>query len=274
MEEDFNSHRKSNLIFLFLLAISLFFMTARFSDYVNGTKKFLFYLMSPTPEASTFVINSSQRFSGNIKELVKAHQENIILHKKLEQYARFNDEYMRSRDENARLRNLFNFAPTLKKKTIAARVISREPNSWFQWVVIDKGSKDGISIDSPVLMWSKNSFCVLGRIGEVFSNYSKVILITNALSAMPAMLGSNGKDGLLEGQNNLYLKLNYLMKEDDIKIGENIYTSSLSSVFPSHILIGNIREMAVSDDERFRSVFVKTVADLNNLREVVVMISE
>jgi rod shape-determining protein MreC len=249
-------------------------MTARFSDYVNGTKKFLFYLISPTPEASTYVINASQRFSGNIKELVKAHQENIVLHKRLEQYAKFEDEYLSSREENIRLRNLFNFTPMLKKKTIAARVISREPNSWFQWVVIDKGTNNGIYIDAPVLVWAKNSFCVLGRIGEIYKNYAKVILITNALSALPAMIGSTGKDGLLEGQNNLYIKLNYLMKEDDIKIGESIYTSQLSSVFPPNILIGRVREIAPSDDERFRSVYIKTDADFNNLREVVVLISE
>lgn len=274
MEEDFYSHRRSNLIFLFLLTTSVFFMTARLSDYVTGFKNFLFYLVSPTPVTSSKVINSSQRFSRNIKELVNARQENILLRNKIEQYARLENEYMRSKEENSRLRAIFKFLPTLSKKTIVGNVIGREPNSWFQWVMMDKGSSDGIVIDEPVLVWSNNRFCVLGRIGEVHKNHSKVILITNALSALPAMIDKTGQDGLLEGQNSNLIRLNYLIKGSDTKIGDMLVTSPLSSVFPPNILIGQIIETATSDDERFKSVLINPCVELNNIKEVVVLVQE
>ncbi|MCB4792656.1 MAG: rod shape-determining protein MreC [Elusimicrobia bacterium] len=249
-------------------------MTTRLNDYVIGFKNFLFYLISPTPIASSKVINSSQRFSKNIKELVKAHQENINLKKKLEKYARLENEYVHFKEENTRLRNIFEFLPILSKKAVVATVVSREPNSWFQWVIIGKGKNDGLVIDAPVLAWEKNNSYVLGRVGEVFKNYSKVILVTNAFSALPAMTGISGHEGLIEGQNNSLVKLNYLMKENDIKVGDKVVTSPLSSVFPPNILIGRMAEIAPSDDERFKSVFVEPGADINNLKEVIVLIPE
>lgn len=274
MEEGLYPHRKPNLIFIFLLAISVLFMTTRFNEYVIGFKNFLFYLISPTPITSSKVINSSQRFSRNIKELVKAHQENIVLKKKLEQYARLENEFTHFKEENTRLRNIFNFLPTLSRKTVVATVVSRESNSWFQWVIIDKGKNSGIEIDAPVLAWENNSSCVLGRISEVFKDYSKVILVTNALSALPAMTEHSGHEGLLEGQNTNLVKLNYLIKENEIKIGDRIVTSPLSSVFPPNVLIGRIVEITPLDDDRFKSVLVDPAADMDNLKEVIVLIAD
>ena len=271
MEEDFFSHRQSNLVFLFLVAVNIFLLTAHLSGFVRGFKNFFFYILAPAPQSAARVMQVEQGVVGNLQEIVNVHQENVALRKLVEQYALMQNEYERAREENLRLRSLVNFPVPPKNRSIVARVITREPSSWFQWVIIDKGKADGILADAPVLTWVDNAPAVLGRVGEVSQHSAKVVLITNVLSALPSMVKASGEDGLLEGQNGLKLKLNYLLPEGKVAIGDEITTSALSSVFPSGILIGKVQDINTKENEQFHSAIVKAAVNFNTLREVVVL---
>ena len=53
-----------------------------------------------------------------------------------------------------------------------------------------------------------------------------------------------------------------------------MFTSPLSSVFPSGILIGKIEDISEEKDESFKSVSIKPAINLNALREIVVLTPE
>ncbi|MFH1368605.1 MAG: rod shape-determining protein MreC [Elusimicrobiota bacterium] len=268
------SRRNSVFAFLLLTALSVFLLTARLNEYVLNLKSFLFYVFIPSPQAATRTIQVTQKLFGNIGEIVHVHQENITLRKELERFVQLENEWKRASDENLRLRELVNFPRFSRFTQVKAKVISREPDDWFQSVIIDKGKASGLYIDAPVLALTKNRPVVLGRIGEAYGNSSKVVLITNILSAIPAMISSTGNDGLLEGQDSPRLTLNYLLPDRRYNIGDEVVTSPLSSVFPSGILIGRISDTNDSGEESFKSVVIKPAINLNNLREVVILIPE
>ncbi|MBN1622272.1 MAG: rod shape-determining protein MreC [Endomicrobiales bacterium] len=274
MNEEFHPHRKTNLIFVFLLTFSIFLLTARLGSYVKIIKNFLFYVIIPTPRFAANVYQASHNLSSNIKGIVKAHQENQKLREMLEYYRLLEDEWAQIQEENIRLKNVFNLSQFKNKKIVVAKVVSREPGSWFQWIIIDKGKEDQLFIDAPVLTWQDKKLCALGRIGEVFNESSKVILITNALSALPVLIEPVREDGLLEGQNAFRLRANYLTPKKKFALGNKVVTSPLSSVFPPGIMIGSIVDFAESEDERFSSVEVESIVNFNNLREVIVLIPE
>jgi rod shape-determining protein MreC len=197
-----------------------------------------------------------------------------MLHKQLERYVQLDSEWMKEKEENARLREILGFEKPQKNKTIVARIVSREPGSWFQWVIIDKGASEGLSVDVPILMIKDGMMCVVGRVGETFDHSSKVILLTNALFAIPGMLSSTKGDGLVEGQNNPYLKMNYLLSREKLERGEIVVTSPLSSVVPEDIAIGRIKSVEPQTDETFSSAIVEPLIDLGSLREVIALLPE
>lgn len=271
MEEDLFTRRRANFAFLLLLAVNLFFLTAHLSDFVHGLKNFISYVLFPSQKAANLVVHSSQGLSRNIKDIVRIHQENLELRKELEKYTFLDREYQQARSENERLRQIVGFTPSPKLRDIAARVVSREPGSWFQWVTINKGAADGLTVDSPVLAWANGRPAVLGRVGEVFDHSSKVVLLTNTLSAVPAKIGAGQEDGLIEGQNGPRLIAGYLSRDSAVAIGDEFLTSPLSTVFPPGILIGQVQDIITSPDDDFRSAVVKTAVNLNELREVMIL---
>ncbi len=274
MEEEIVSHRKANYAFLLLFTINIFLLTANLTNYICTIKNFIYYVLFPSSNAASCIVDSAGKFSSNVREIVRVHQENLELKEAIKRYSFLEAESQRAKEENLRLRSLVGFPAVKQTKFIVAHIISREPGSWFQWITIDRGQKDGVFLDAPVLAWAGDKPSVLGRVGEVFAGSAKVVLITNLLSAIPGEIKLLNEDGLVEGQNGHMLKINYLVSDTKVRIGDEVVTSPLSSVFPAGIAIGKVTDFARVDNEAFHSAVVKPAANFNNLREVIIVIPE
>jgi rod shape-determining protein MreC len=272
MHEDFVAYRKPLLTFLFLLSVNVFFLTGNLTEYVRTIKNYFFYIISPTPFAASRLVITGQKFSDNVAEIVKVHQENLMLKRSLEKYVNLENEAKQAKTENERLLKLVNFPSPKQTRSVPARVITRVPGDWFEWIAIDRGRQDGIFPNAPVFAWMDDQMAVIGRIGEAANNSSKVVLLTSLLSSFPVTVKSLDEDGLLEGQNGPLLEINYLLPDTKITVGDEITTSSLSSVFPSGIIVGHVVDIRKMQNQKFRTVTVKPFANLNRLREVIVLV--
>lgn len=274
MEEEIASRRQANYAFLLLFTINIFLLTANLSAYVRTIKNFVYYMLYPSNFAAMRIVESTNKFSSSIKEIVNIHQENLALKEAIQKLAFLEPEWLSANAENLRLRSIVGFSAARRTRTVIAHIISREPSSWFQWITIDKGLNHGIYLNAPVLAWSEGRPAVMGRVEEVFVNSAKVVLITNVLSALPGEIKGLDEDGLVEGQNSHRLRINYLVPETKVKIGDEIVTSPLSSVFPPGVIVGKVSDFASSDNEAFRSAVIKPAVNFNNLREAIVVIKD
>jgi rod shape-determining protein MreC len=274
MEDLLHTRHASNLSFVFLLSLTIFLLSAHLTGYVHLFKNFVYYIFSPSPITASKVVLSSKNIGGNIREIVQSHQENIALRKTLQDYEKLDSEYHSALDENARLRSLVNFPAPPGTRPVVARVSGREPESWFQSIIIDRGAGAGITVDAPVLAWKGTKPVVLGRVGDVHKDSSEIVLLTNPLFSSPAQIRSSAEDGLMEGQNSPYLKMSYLLLEGKAAIGDEVVTSPLSSVFPQGLAIGTIRDILPSANEPFKTAIIEPAVNVNSLREVVVLIEK
>ena len=86
-------------------------------------------------------------------------------------------------DENSRLARLLELKENRWPKAVAARVIGRDPQRWFQEIVINKGRQEGLRLDQPVIALAGNREALIGRVIEVGPQIAKVMLIHDSLSA-------------------------------------------------------------------------------------------
>lgn len=271
MDEELISSRRTTITFVVLLLVTLILLTAHLSGYVRTFKSFLFYVISPVPETASRAIDAGRNAGKEIADIVKVHQENLALRRMLQRYAFLEDDSRRLRKENERLRGLAAFPAQAGYLSIVARVTLREPGSWFQSVMINKGANSGISVDDPVLVWSRERPVVVGRVNEVYRDSAKIALITNAMSAIPVEMAGIGEDGLMEGQNGPVLRINYILPEGTIAIGDEVVTSPLSSVFPPGMLVGKVQALFEADDQNMGAAAVRPAANFNSLREVLIL---
>jgi len=176
--------------------------------------------------------------------------------------------------ENEQAQNRYeriqNFRNNQNYASIVANVIGRDPSNWNASLIINKGHNEGIEVGQPVV----SQLGVVGRIFEVGENTSKVILLSDPTFAVAAVVQRSRENGLLTGTLQGVLHLQYLTDNADVKVGDTIVTSRLSTAFPEGILIGQITDVQASVNSHTVECLVDPAVDLSELEEVIVIKNE
>lgn len=158
-------------------------------------------------------------------------------------------------------------APTLAQNTRAleARVIGFPPEGESQSVTINSGARNGIHRDDGVV----NADGVVGRIAEVTPFVSKVVLISDFTSSIPAMIAGGRWWGIAKG-NLTSVRMEYISQDARVRVGDHVITGEARS-FHSGALIGTIERIERSDTGLYQTATVRPATDLNSLDRVVVI---
>jgi len=151
--------------------------------------------------------------------------------------------------------------------TALASVIGRDPSNWNASLILDKGSEDGIKIGMPVL----SPLGVAGRIVEAGRTTSKAALVSDPNFSVAAVVERSRESGLLTGTLQGICRLQYLTEKADVKVGDRVVTSKLSSVFPEGLLIGYITDVQASANSNTVECLVDPAVDLSQLEEAVII---
>jgi rod shape-determining protein MreC len=152
---------------------------------------------------------------------------------------------------------------------IAATVIGYDPELTMRVVTIDRGAKDGIRRDDGVVSGAG----VVGRIVEVSPLSSKVLLVTDATSKLPAVV-QHGRWWAIAVGTSTRVKLSYVSQDAKLKVGDRVVTGEGRS-FHAGVLIGRIKQLApVSAGALDQSAIVEPATDLTGLSRVVVLPSK
>lgn len=170
---------------------------------------------------------------------------------------------------NQRLRELLDFREAIKLPALPAQVIAEDASSWFRTVVIDKGSEDGLREGLPVVVAAG----VVGRTLEVSSYQSRVLLITDASSAVAVLVQSTRSRGVCRGEGDI-LSLDYLLRREDIREGDQVITSGTGGIYPKGLPVGRVVEVRRGDFGLFQAVRVEPAVDFSRLEEVLVLLRE
>ena len=168
--------------------------------------------------------------------------------------------------ENSQLREELRYRNQVLRefKPISAEVVARGLDSWFDTVTIDKGWKDGIEEDMPVI----NTRGLVGRVVETSDHLSKVMLLINQNSNVSAVVFETQDKGIVQGRGLSNLLLKYIPHGSVVIRNMKIYTSGISLVFPRGILIGNISKVVKKKYEHIQYIEVKPAVDFAKLDRV------
>lgn len=194
------------------------------------------------------------------------YDANAALQADVQRLTRERDALVEMAAENRRLAALLDFRAALSASTQGARVIGRDPSRWYQSITIDRGSQDAAVVDMGVSVPRG----VVGTVVKVFPSASVVLLITDRQSAVPAITQRTREQGILEGTVAGRLRLKYLPPSSDIREGDVILTSGLTTSFPKGLMVGTVTRVERVEGALYPEVEVLPSADLAAIEEVLV----
>ena len=201
--------------------------------------------------------------------LVGARSENEQLQATVRRLSLLNSSYKEVEQENIRLRHLIALRENIDSSSISARVVARAPTFLSNVIYIDRGSKDGIRVNAPVL----SSEGIIGRTVIVSDYQSQVQLISNEDASIGAMLEHSRTPGVIRGTGNRLLDLNFISNTEHVAVGDMVLSSGLDGIFPKGLPIGRVTELQ-KGNELFWSITVEPTMDLIHIEEVLVLLDD
>lgn len=191
-------------------------------------------------------INSSNVVTGNLNKQYTGLKSYLSLQE-------VNDSLAR---ENARLRNQLKssfYIDTLAKRKvddtvfkvkyeyITAKVINNSTNRSYNYLTIDRGSKDGITIGMGVIC----SAGIVGKVVNVTPHMANIQSMLNKYSRFSVMLAKNKEIGSIQWGDDLDPHKGILVDVStnaQPTLGEAVLTSGFS-LFPEGIMVGKVSNL-------------------------------
>lgn len=255
----------------FFCVISLSVQSSTFTLSVEGVTG---GFVMPFQKGYHFIQKGSAMLWAGFTELGYVREELRETREKLQQYETNAESLEEIRRENERLRALLGFQEQMNYKSIPAVIISKDPDNWFRTIIINRGKKDGIMVNMPVVAFSGNQKAVVGKIIEVQGNISRVQPLISPNMKVGVRLQENRFPGLMEGlsSNSSLCLINYISKSSQLRPGDKVITSGQGGVFPPGLLVGEVEKTMVQKASAFQQAIVKPFIDYNKVEELFVIL--
>jgi rod shape-determining protein MreC len=160
---------------------------------------------------------------------------------------------------------------------MVAQVIGKSPTLWEAWVLIDKGSADGLRVDMPVVGATPTvgetlvGKGLVGRITEITAHTAKVLLITDAQSSVAAKIQGSRAEGIVEGSVSGVLVMDFVDRDLAIEPKLVVVSSGYGGVYPADVPIGIVSSVGEETINIYKEIEVQPFVDFGVLEEVMVL---
>lgn len=220
-------------------------------------------------------------FSGtvtSIRELSALRRDYDELLEQVREYETIADDITLLRTENERLRQVLGFEQDLAFDSIPARVVAKEPGSFFSGITINKGRLAGIQRHMPVIAHDGGVEGLVGRVEEVGATTSVVMPVFHTDSFVAARMLRSRHEGLVAGNGfgTGLLTMLYVAKSarTEISVDDVVITSGMQSIFPEGIRIGTVESIQGRPYETSLNIAVEPAVDYSRLEYVFVLSEE
>ena len=265
MRNSFSRTVQTTFLFLLVAGVlalalsgSLGFISDNFNSLLVSTQSWIF---------TRFVV--IQEFLTLPRDVVVLRQRNAELQSEVSRLQAQVVQLQNSVSEADALAALVNFSRSNPENSYsAASVIGRDPSPFLRYIIIDKGSNQGLRRGMPVV----TDQGLVGRVDAVINSAARVQLITDIASAVNVRLEKAKKEAILTGTVSGDLQLDLVTQDVALEPGDLVLTSGLSGGFPADLIIGQVLNSRKRDSDLFQQVFIQPVVDFTKLKIVLIII--
>ncbi|XOA43168.1 MAG: rod shape-determining protein MreC [Candidatus Nealsonbacteria bacterium] len=252
-----HSQRLKVGIIIFIIISLFLFNLSPFSERI---KNFFYSLSEPVQKWLWEKGGGISDFFEMILRMKRLEQENEKLKLENQELKSKDTKLEQLRRENETLRTALNLNLQEEFKLIISQVIGKEIAG--DYLIIDKGSEDGIAFGFPVITQQKS---LVGKVIQVYESTSKIQLLTSKDNSFDVEIFEKEIYGLAEGKGNFNLLLELIPREKEINLTDKIITTTLGGNFPEGLLVGEIKKVKKSDVASFQEAEIQPAFDIREI---------
>ncbi len=168
------------------------------------------------------------------------------------------------------LEDLLDMRREVTFSTVGARVIAGDATPYFRTVTIDRGVGDGVRHDSAVV----SPEGVVGRVvRDPGPRAARVQLLIDRNAAAGALIERNRVAGLVTGDEDGTLSMEYVSNLDDVQVGDAVVTSGIDGIYPKGFVIGTVA-FVERGSGLYKTIDVEPSVEFTGLEDVLVIVRE
>ena len=230
------------------------------------------FLQTVTPilQSTSGLVQGVGGLTGGFKKLDELEKENRELRIENAQLRTSNALLKNLESEVNRLNRALGFREHSPFNLLPAHVIARENTTWWNSCTIDRGTADGVAIDMAVV----TDTGLVGKIVNVAKNSAIVLLVSDEGLKVSVSIEGTQEQGIISGTraSSNYapdLRVGFISKTAEVKPGMKVFTSGTGGVFPSGVLVGEVKAFTVKELEGVATV--EPAVDLTRVEDVFVI---
>jgi rod shape-determining protein MreC len=252
---------KIGLAVFFLI---IFFFVLNLTDFSKEVKNFFYLISAPIQNVFWQIGKGISDFFGTIFNIKELKNENKSLKLEIQELNARITQLKEIEKENKILRETLDIGLQKEFKLIFGQIVGKDIGR--DSILINKGLKDGVLKNMPVITQQK---ILIGRIIEIYNDFSRVMLISHQDSAIPVSIENT--DAITVGKNNFQAKVDHISSEAKIQDGSGVVTSGLGGIFPAGILIGYIKNIEKLGVELFQQADLQLAVDIRDIKNIFII---
>lgn len=235
-----------NLIALLLFLAGAVWALTRSDRSVREIQNAYYYAMSPFLKSGSKLEMQARAFLEETRHSKELEAELQATREQLGRLQLIESRFRELEYENVQLRHALDFKKATHFDVVAARVIRRQPTTWWRTVEIDAGSKRGIGTQLAVL----SNEGLVGKIDRIDGGgeRSSVLLLTDEKCQVAARVEGSPEVGILSGQRGGFdgdpmLRLRFLSANAAVRPGQRVFTTGRGGIFQPNVLLGTIESV-------------------------------
>jgi rod shape-determining protein MreC len=266
--------RRRGVVFMVLLVVTVLLMAVSSNPAVREVQNGVGFAFRPIQGAMDSVARGVASVAATITEIDRLRIDNAALRAENERLTAENARLDEIRRENDSLTALLQLKPGFDFKTAAATVIARESSEFRRLVVLDKGTRDGISVGDVAVAAGG---ALAGRVVEVGPSSATVVLLTDSDSTVIGQLTSNAATGQVVGQLGGVLIMRQIDSGETVAVGDEVVTAGIElgggvrSPYPKGLLIGQVVDIRRDANDVVQTAYLQPAAQLDKLEYLLVI---
>lgn len=257
---------------LFVFCIILGIISFRFENKMTPVRSAVSSVIAPMQKGINAIgvkISERMDYATTLKKTVRKNKK---LQSQIDKLSAENKLLQQDKYELENFRKLYDLDQQYAGyPKVAARVISSDPDNWYNTFIIDKGSKNGLKQNMNVMA----NGGLVGIITEVNKSYSKVRSIIDDNSNISGTVLGSSENCIVSGNlkliNNGVIEVSGINGDAKIEDGAEVVTSQISDKYLPGILIGYLKDLKKDSSNITQTGYLSPVVDFSSLDMVLVI---
>lgn len=257
---------------LFVFCIILGIISFRFENKMTPVRSAVSSVIAPMQKGINAIgvkISERMDYATTLKKTVRKNKK---LQSQIDKLSAENKLLQQDKYELENFRKLYDLDQQYAGyPKVAARVISSDPDNWYNTFIIDKGSKNGLKKNMNVMA----NGGLVGIITEVNKSYSKVRSIIDDNSNISGTVLGSSENCIISGNlkliNNGVIEVSGINGDAKIEDGAEVVTSQISDKYLPGILIGYLKDLKKDSSNITQTGYLSPVVDFSSLDMVLVI---